>query len=673
MKLNLESYEMETSKNVKVHGTFINRELSLINFNERVLYYAKSKNVPLNERMKFLGITGSNMDEMLSVRFADTCMNRDTEPYADILKAIKKFKSVQDDTFQLLKDELMKKGIRFVKVSDLNKKEKNDLYDEYITNIFPLLTPINLNSVNDVPCIASGEVCVVATIMHNNIEDVVIVPIIPEIDLIYQMGNKVLMTEDIIMHFMSDTLFINKEIVSKGVFRLIKDASMILSHDTSKFIVDRMSETLRKRDHSKPIFLEVSKDSPARLINILMSIFKIPSGHIHTKSKILNYKRFTQPLLGLDQSYDPFEPFMYENNENYYDLFEALKEDDILLHHPYDSYDTVVKFIEHAANDKHVVAIKQTLYRVSSINSPIVNALCDAARNGKKVTVLIEIKARFDEENNIRLITKLQNSGANVILGLEFMKTHCKLCIVIREEKGKLKLYSHIGTGNYNEKTARQYTDLSYFTSKQKIGTDLLHIFNILSGNSSPDEKLQKIFYAPVTLRKNLIKCIDREIANVKKGKKGEIFMKINSMSDMIMANKLYEAADKGVKVYIICRGVCSITPRKNLYIKSIVGRFLEHSRIYYFKNGKDPEYYISSADLLTRNLDKRVEILISLKDSNVVKHLKWIIRVYKEDQKNSFIMTEDGRWEHSKGEFSSHDWFIKHTDVKKEKKNWKK
>ena len=346
----------------------------------------------------------------------------------------------------------------------------------------------------------------------------------------------------------------------------------------------------------------------------------------------------------------------------------------MLLHHPYDSYDTIVKFLEHAANDKDVVAIKQTLYRVSSIDSPIVNALCTAARNGKKVSVLIEIKARFDEENNIKLIKKLQNSGATVLLGVEMLKTHCKMCIVIRREKDKLKLYSHVATGNYNEKTAKIYTDLSYLTSKQKIGNDLLLIFNILTGYSNPDEKLQKIYYAPVTLRNKLLQCIDNEVKFAKKGKKAEIFMKINSLSDEMMAEAIYKAADAGVKIYIICRGVCSIVPRKNIFIKSIVGRYLEHSRIYYFRNGGDgtPEYFISSADLLTRNLDKRVETLISLKDSNVIEKLKWIIQVYKNDDANSFIMNRDGSWKHDKGSFSCHDWFMENIETRKAKKSWK-
>lgn len=664
MKLNLDTYEMVFKKEPKVRGKFINRELSLIDFDERVLFCATDKEVPLNERLNFLSITDSNLTEMISVRFANAFHNKDTEPYGKILKKIISFKKAQNDVYTSLKNELGKNGIKFMKVSNLDKKERVKLYNEYMRNIFPLLTPVNVR-INDIPDISSGELCLAVTIMNGSIDELIMIPL-GNIDKIYQIGNKVLMIEDIIFSFMSDTLFINKEITSKGIFRIIRDGSVILSHDTSRFIVDRMTDTIKKREHGTPIFVEVNKEASDSLTDMIMNIFKIPNNHIYSDSSIIYYQRFSQPLLDSKESYKAFKPYEYENEENYHDMFDAISHEDILLHHPYDSYETVVKFIQHAAVDKDVKAIKQTLYRVSSVDSPIVEALCTAARNGKKVSVLIEIKARFDEENNIKLISKLQNAGAVVILGNEYLKTHCKLCVIIRKENDKLKIYSHVATGNYNEKTSRIYTDISYFTSRQKVGNDLLHIFNILSGHSNPDEKLQKIYYSPVTLRKQLISCIDREIALAKKGKKAEIFMKINSLSDKIMADKIYEAADKGVSVYIICRGVCSIVPRKNLYIKSIVGRFLEHSRIYYFGNGKNHEYYISSADLLTRNLDKRVETLISLKDSAVVKQLKWIIDVYKNDNSNSFVMLKDGKWHKKKGDFSCHDWFIKHTNDRK-------
>lgn len=406
--------------------------------------------------------------------------------------------------------------------------------------------------------------------------------------------------------------------------------------------------------------MTIDKKANASLKDLIVNTLQIPKNCV-MESKVVDYTRFMSSILPSLHSYRPFQANgLQDGNEIHYSIFNMLKSEDILLHHPYDDYNTVVKFIEHAAYDPDVLAIKQTLYRVSSYDSPIINALCNAAKNGKHVAVLIEIKARFDELNNIKLISKLKEAGVIVILGLEHLKTHCKMCLVIRDEEGKKKIYSHIGTGNYNEKTSKIYTDLSYFTSKQKIGMDLLNVFNIISGNSAPDEKLQKIAYSPVTLRKTLIKCINREIEHAKKKKKAEIFIKVNSLSDPIMVNKLYEAADAGVEVYIICRSVCSIVPRDNLYVKSIVGRFLEHSRIYYFKNNKSSEYFISSADLLTRNLDKRVETLVSVKDSNVTKKLDWIIKVMKKDERNSFVMRKNGTFSKEKGTFDSHEYMIK-------------
>ena len=472
---------------------------------------------------------------------------------------------------------------------------------------------------------------------------------------------------------MKDTLFINQEIVSTSVFKIIKDASVILSHDESRFIVDRMIDTLNMRNTSKSLFLELKENTDEEMEKLLSAIFKIPNGHIYNKKSIIDYKVLSKDrILDNKYNYKGFEPFQYENYENYYNMFDAINNEDILLHHPYDSYDTVVKFIQHASMDPKVEVIRQTLYRVSSIDSPIVNALCDAARKGKSVVVLVEIKARFDEDNNIKVIEKLQRNGVRVVLGEEYLKTHCKMCIVVRRENSKLKIYSHVATGNYNEKTGKLYTDLSYFTSKQKIGRDLLMIFSILTGNNKPDESLNRVFYAPVNLRKQLEKCIDREISLAKKNSKAEIFIKVNSLSDTRMVNKLYEAADAGVKIKIICRGACSIVPRKNLEVASIVGRFLEHSRIYYFKNGKNPEYYISSADLLTRNLDRRVETLISLTESNVIEDLRWIIDVLNNDQINSYKLDDKGKWSRVKGDFDSHQWFIEHTDEKKRKKKWK-
>lgn len=668
MKLDMDEYAM-IYKHEKIKGPFINRELSWIDFNRRVLSCALKKTNPLNERLNFLGITSSNLDEFISVRFASAYGDQDNEPYEKILQKIKKFKDMQNEAFNVIKEDIKKKyHFEFTKPDKLNKKEKEKLYSVFTTNIFPLLTPIDV-STNDVN-INSGMTYICAIIKRGNHEGVTIIPLISGVDPLYQIGHKILFLEDIILYFMDEYIFINQEIESRGVFRIIKDGSVILSHDKNKFIVDRMEETLNQRTNADPLFMELRNDTDDRMETILSSIFKIPSGHMYTKNKVGNFKVFcNDKIFDSNESYESFTPFSYENYGNHYSMFDAITHEDILLHHPYDSYDTVVKFLEHAAIDPNVETIKQTLYRVSGIDSPIVKALCQASNNGKFVTVLVEIKARFDEWNNIRVINKLKKAGVNVVLGDEFLKTHCKLCIITRREKGKLKIYSHVGTGNYNEKTARIYTDLSYFTAKQKTGIDLLHVFNILTGHSKPDESLEKVYYAPVNLRKQVEKCINREIEYAKKGKKAEIFIKVNSISDIKMVNKIYEAANAGVDVQIICRGVCSLIPRKNLKIKSIVGRFLEHSRILYFRHSG---YYISSADLLTRNLDRRVETLISLKESNVIGQLRWIIAVLKQDKANSFIETKDGKWDHDKGDFDAHGWMIEYSDIKKQKKGWK-
>ena len=660
LKLNLDDYTMEHKKKIKTNGPFINRELSWVDFNERVLYYTRDKSVPLNERLKFLGITDSNLNEFISVRFSYAKKNKDVEPYKELLRKIKNFIELQGASYDLLKYDMKKKGYEITKMSKLDKKEIRKLEKVFTNEIFPILTPISMGTTNNGIRVENGQLCIACLLEEGSHTVLNIIPISSKLDQFIVIDNKkIILIEDLIEYFIS-SIFINKKIISKTSFKIIKDQDVELSHDTSRFILDRMMQTLTNRSLSKPIFMTIDKKANTSLKDLIVNTLQIPKNCV-MESKVVDYTRFMSSILPSLHSYRPFQANgLQDGNEIHYSIFNMLKSEDILLHHPYDDYNTVVKFIEHAAYDPDVLAIKQTLYRVSSYDSPIINALCNAAKNGKHVAVLIEIKARFDELNNIKLISKLKEAGVIVILGLEHLKTHCKMCLVIRDEEGKKKIYSHIGTGNYNEKTSKIYTDLSYFTSKQKIGMDLLNVFNIISGNSAPDEKLQKIAYSPVTLRKTLIKCINREIEHAKKKKKAEIFIKVNSLSDPIMVNKLYEAADAGVEVYIICRGVCSIVPRDNLYVKSIVGRFLEHSRIYYFKNNKSSEYFISSADLLTRNLDKRVETLVSVKDSNVTKKLDWIIKVMKKDERNSFVMRKNGTFSKEKGTFDSHEYMIK-------------
>lgn len=636
---------------------FIQRELSWIDFNRRVLACALRPETPLDERFKFLAITSSNLDEFISVRYASVLDEADKETQKNVLNAIHRFIDKQYEAYGILKEEARSYGVVLGK-RKLPKSTEAKLEKMFDEDIFPVLTPISIGSTNDVPNLISGQSYIVVTVRDGNEEIINLIPIISNIKKMYFIDGYEVMIEDIIMRYLKK-LFVNKDIDSAGFFRVIKDANIVLNHDRNKFILDRMNETLMKRKFSKPIFMMASETIPKRIRNILLGLMDLPKSHVYT-GDITDLSRFMSPLIGNpDLSYPKFEAPQYEVVGEKFSLFSELNERDILLHHPYDSYDTVVKFIQHAATDPEVLAIKMTLYRVSSENSPIVNALVKAAEKGKQVSVLVEIKARFDEYRNISLIDKLKYAGVNVIMGIEELKTHCKMCVVVRKEDDGVKIYSHLATGNYNEKTAKIYTDISYLTSKQKIGYDLLNIFNIISGVSRPDEKLQRVFYAPVNLRSKLVKLIDREIAIAKSGKKAEIFIKVNSISDEPMVEKLYEAADAGVNITIICRGVCSIVPRKHLRIKSIVGRFLEHSRIYYFRNRKDSEYFISSADLLTRNLDKRVEIMVSLKDSNVIQKMRHIIDVLVNDTYNSFYMEEDGDFYMANGDFDAHQYFI--------------
>lgn len=636
---------------------FIQRELSWIDFNARVLVCALRNGTPLNERFKFLAITSSNLDEFISVRYASVLSETDPEIQEEVLSSIVRFIDKQYRAYNILKEEARDYGIILGK-RKFPKEIEAKLEKMFDSDIFPVLTPISIGSTNDVPNLISGQSYMVVTVRDGNEEIINIIPILSNIKKMYLIDGYVVMIEDIIMRYLKK-IFVNKQIDSAGFFRVIKDANIVLNHDRNKFILDRMNETLMKRKFSKPIFMMLSDTVPKRIRNILLGLMDLPKSHVYM-GDITDLSRFMSPLINNQSlSYQRFEAPQYEVIGEKFSLFSELNERDILLHHPYDSYDTVVKFIQHAATDREVLAIKMTLYRVSSEDSPIVNALVSAAKNGKQVSVLVEIKARFDEDRNISLISKLKYAGVNVIMGIEELKTHCKMCVVIRKEDDGVKIYSHLATGNYNEKTAKIYTDISYLTSKQKIGYDLVNIFNIISGISRPDEKLQKVFYAPVNLRSKLVKLIDREIAIARSGKKAEIFIKVNSISDEPMVAKLYEAADAGVNITIICRGVCSIVPREHLRIKSIVGRFLEHSRIYYFRNKKDSEYFISSADLLTRNLDKRVEIMVSLKDSNVVQKIQHIIDVLISDTYNSFIMNEDGTFCLADGSFDAHQYFI--------------
>jgi polyphosphate kinase len=659
---------------------YINRESSWVDFNKRVLHQATRKVIPLLERLKFLGISASNIDEFIMVRFSsilnklnksehDIAGLNPEEEYRLILNKIKDFKILQNECYSKLSKKLLKKNIHICNFIELNIKEKEEVEKIFCKNIYPLLTPITYDTTKEFPTLKSKQLNIIVTLqdrLNPNFQVISLIPI-ENLDRIYKINNegtKFILLEEIIFNFLHK-IFINKKIVYCGCCRILREADIELDHNRDIYIIDRMKQTLIQREFSKSIFIEVNENIPKYILKLLLKILDLEKTHVFKSNNILDLSFWASiPIKNLNYEYKPFIPQYPEELIGEHDMFTAIENNDIILHHPYESFEAVVKFIEHAAEDKQVLAIKQTLYRVSSTDSPIVEALCRASENGKQVSVLLEIKARFDEDRNISLIEKLKLSGCKLIYGVEELKTHCKFSVVVRKTSKGIKIYSHLGTGNYNDKTSKIYTDLSYFTVKDKIGEDLITVFNILSGYSEPTTEINKMYFSPYNLRSRLTECINREIQNVKKGKKGQITFKLNSLSDKDIIKKLYEASEEGVEINIFCRGICSMKPiNKNIKIKSVIGRFLEHSRIYYFFNNGKTDLYMSSADLLTRNLDKRVELLIPLTDEEVKIKLLNILGKYFDDRFNTYKMNFEGKYkllnQDKKEIFDLHKYFM--------------
>lgn len=432
----------------ELSSEFINRELSWLDFNNRILERAKEKSEPINERLKYLGISSNNLDEFISVRFASVLF--DKKQREDILKGVKICLDSQRKIYRHLKSVLEDNNMYITKIKDLSKKDYIQLKEVFMDTIYPLLVPININ-VNLVPNLDSAQMAVMATVLtgtsNDNKENVIIIPISNHIDRLVIINNKILLSEEVILEFLGE-LFINKEITDRAVFKLVRNLNNPVSHKEDRLIAERMSETVRRRKFSQPIFLQTKKNTSKKMNFILMKLFDIEKDAIYSDSRIIDYRRFMEvKLLSDEESYRPFTANEYEAEGEYNDIISSVKDNEILLHHPYDSYDTVLKFIQEAAVDPNVTSIRQTLYRVSSEESPIVNSLIEAASNGKDVSVLVEVKARFDEVRNIRLIERMNNNGVNVVFGSEYLKTHCKFCIIGRKEEKKIRYYAHIATG----------------------------------------------------------------------------------------------------------------------------------------------------------------------------------------------------------------------------------
>lgn len=653
---------------------FTNRELSWLAFNKRVLSEAKDNHLPLMERLKFLSITASNLDEFFMVRVAslkdqvnagytkkDIAGMTSKEQIDAILKETHKFTTAQYNTYnRSFLPSLKKNGLKIVTEFEKLTEEQADYVDNYFQKeVFPVLTPMAVDSSRPFPLIRNRSLNIGALLMDKkkkgtiDFATVQVPSVLPRVVTIPTDGDNcttVILLEQIIEKNIQK-LFLNYKVLCQAPFRVMRNADLSIDEDEAADLLIEIEKQLKKRQWGEAIRLEVEDNIDKRLLKTLRkelnlsedAIFKI-NGPLD-----LTFLMKVYDIEGFDHlkepKYTPQQPKMLDASR---DLFEQIREHDILLHHPYETFDPVVNFVKKAASDPNVLAIKQTLYRVSS-HSPIIASLAQAAENGKQVSVLVELKARFDEENNIVWAKKLEKAGCHVIYGLVGLKTHSKITLVVRKEEDGIRRYVHLGTGNYNDSTAKLYTDMGMFTSKTRYGEDATAVFNMLSGYSEP-LVWNKLSLAPLWLRGKFLSLIEREKEHAKNGRPARIIAKMNSLCDPGIIEALYDASEAGVEIDLIVRGICCLRAgikglSEHIRVRSIVGTFLEHSRIFYFENNGNAEYYMGSADWMPRNLDKRVEILFPVEDPILQEEIYHILHIQLSDTKKAHLLMPDGHY----------------------------
>lgn len=650
----------------------ISRELSWFEFNQRVLDQAYNESHPLLERVKFLSIVSSNLDEFFMVRLSTILkkLNAGIEDVTpDGFTTQQHFESINLRTHRMLGDmkrcwseflrpALAEKDIHFWDLKDYNEAITIHLKNYFLKDIYPVLTPLAFDPSHPFPHISNLSMNFAVVVNHNDQTKFARVKIpsilqrfipIPQ-ELTGKPGIHFAFLEDVIQKNM-DILFPGTQIENSYLFRVIRDTDLVIQEDEAGDLLKTVDQGLKQVRWGAVSLLRIHKSMPERILNILTENFQVNAGVIHPTDGRMALGDFISLLkLHLPQLKDkPFSPRMVFDEEEGDALFERIRFQDYLVHHPYDSFGNVETFIKVAVNDPSVVAIKMTLYRIGS-NSPLVDQLIQAVEAGKQVAVLVELKARFDERNNILWAKRLEAAGAHVVYGMLKLKTHCKLCLVVRKEGDTIRRYAHIGTGNYNRSTAQIYTDLGLFTSNEQICDDVSEVFNFLTGYSN-QKKYRKLLVAPNSLRSGIESLIEREIQNAKEGKEARIILKINALADVKMVRMLYRASQAGVKIQMIIRGFCCLRPgvpgfSENIKISSIVGRFLEHHRIYYFFNGGQEEIYFGSADLMERNLDRRVEVVCPVLDPKIKDHIKnQILDLMLSDNVQAYDLLTDGNY----------------------------
>ena len=646
---------------------YINRELSWLEFNERVLEEAFDKTNPILERFKFLAITASNMDEFFMVRVAGLMeqvyagrIKKDIAgltPRQQLEKISERIHEMVSRQYNCLNRSLLPQlksdNIIFKRYSDLTQEQKDFAKQYFNTTLFPVLTPMAIDSSRPFPLVANKSLNLIVELDGEDMYAVVQVPSVVGrlVELPDSEGGarEFILLEDIIKHF-ADRLFEGCSVVSVSAFRITRNSDLEIDEDESHDLLVEIEESIKRRKWGEPVRLEVEKEITPSAFEFLRSRLSLADEDIYKISGTIDLTVYfaVAGIKGCDDLCDPPMPPVAVKAFKDRDMFEVIKEGDVLVHHPYESFDCVVNFVSTAADDPSVLAIKQTLYRVSG-NSPIIGALIRAAENGKQVTVLVELKARFDEENNINWARKLEKAGCHVVYGLVGLKTHCKTCMVVRKEEDGIHRYVHLGTGNYNDKTAKLYTDMGMFTAKESYGADVSKLFNVLTGYSK-STNYNKIAAAPTGLRAMFINNINREAENARAGIPSAIIAKMNSLVDEGIIKALYQAAAAGVKIQLVVRGICCLRPgvegvSENITVTSIVGRFLEHSRIYYFENAGEPKLYLASADWMPRNLDRRVEVAFPVEDEAVRQEVMDILSLTLADTVKARVMQSDGTY----------------------------
>ncbi|MFU8946145.1 RNA degradosome polyphosphate kinase [Mycetocola zhadangensis] len=660
-------------------GRYLDREVSWLAFNQRVLELAEDPTVPALERANFLAIFASNLDEFFMVRVAGlkrrvltglaVPTNVGRAP-ADVLDDIsEKAHELQMRHARVwsdaVKPDLTEAGVSVVTWDSLTEADQGRLTEYFSQQIFPVLMPLAVDPVHPFPYISGLSLNLAVRVRNTKtgrqefarLKVPQMLPRFVRVDPSATLDNvQFLPLEDLIANHLGD-LFPGMEIVEHHVFRVTRNEDVEIEEDETENLIQALEKELLRRRFGPPIRLEITEDMDDVTLDLLVRELDVTEQEVYRLPAPLDLGGLFG-LSGIDRPdlrYPPRVPttvleFQPAEPNGKSDIFGAISRGDVLVHHPYESFATSVQaFLEQAAADPHVLAIKQTLYRTSG-DSPIVEALIDAAEAGKQVLALVEIKARFDEQNNISWARKLEKAGVHVVYGLVGLKTHCKLALVIREEKGTLKHYSHIGTGNYNPKTSRIYEDLGLFTADAQVGKDLTRLFNELSGYAI-EKKFKRLLVAPLHLRKGLLKHIDQERRNAEAGKPSGIRIKVNSIVDEAIIDGLYRASQAGVPVDIWVRGICSLRPgqegmSENMRVRSILGRFLEHSRIFSFVNDGDPHVFIGSADMMHRNLDRRVEALVRLTSPAHLAEIQNLFDVAMDDKTSSWHLDADGRWQ---------------------------